>query len=117
MAIAVSVLPTTQNLNSGVSFAITATVTGSAGTNLGVTWSTSDATKATVTKRTSLIGDVVGLKNGAVTLTATSVEDGTKTATCAVTVLRVVTVSNPASLTASVLPGDKLKIASTCLGS
>lgn len=52
------------------------------GTNQTVTWSTSDATKATV----SSTGLVTGVAVGTATITATSVADPTKTDTCVVTV-------------------------------
>ena len=52
------------------------------GANQTVTWSSSDATKATVSET----GLVTGVAVGSVTITATSVADPTKTDTCAVTV-------------------------------
>jgi hypothetical protein len=52
------------------------------GANQTVTWSSSDATKATVSET----GLVTGIATGSVTITATSVADPTKTDTCAVTV-------------------------------
>ncbi|MNW17250.1 Bacterial Ig-like domain (group 2) [compost metagenome] len=52
------------------------------GASQTVTWSTSDATKATVSET----GLVTGVAVGSATITATSVADPTKIDTCAVTV-------------------------------
>ena len=83
-----------------------------ANTGLGITWSSSDPTVATVNN-----GVVTGIKAGTATITATS--EGGKTATCAVTVQAVavtdvtlaptiasVRVNNTTSLTATVQPAN-----------
>lgn len=77
----VSISKTSINLQIGGSETLTATVTPADANNKNVTWSTSDATMATVDKN----GKVTGIKAGNATITATT-EDGGKTATCSVTV-------------------------------
>ena len=74
------VIPTTLAVNAGQSARISATVGGRVYTN-GVRWSTSDATKATV----STAGIVTGIAAGSATITATYEATG-NTDTCAVTV-------------------------------
>lgn len=108
MAVTISVLPTSANLNAGSTVTVVPTVGGTA--NLAVTWTTSDATKATVNSA----GVVSGISAGAVTITATSVADGTKTATCAITVILVVTVVNGTTINA--LPGQKIQFNHTVVG-
>lgn len=64
----------------GANETLTATVAPTTATNKAVTWTTSDATIATVTN-----GKVTGVKAGTATITVKTT-DGNKTATCAVTV-------------------------------
>lgn len=78
----VTVAPTTLNVGVGAnSAALVPTVAPSGASNKGVTYSTSDATKATVNSS----GVVHGVAAGTATITVTTV-DGAKTATCVVTV-------------------------------
>ena len=67
-------------LTEGNTAQLTATVKPDNATNKNVTWTSSDETVATVTD-----GLVTALKEGTATITVTT-EDGSKTATCAVTV-------------------------------
>ena len=71
---------TACELTEGDELTLTATIAPDNATNKNVTWSTSDASVATVTN-----GKVTALKAGTATITVTT-EDGSKTATCAVTV-------------------------------
>lgn len=71
---------TSISLAVGANETLTATVAPEDATNKGITWSTSDAAKATVEN-----GKVTGVAAGAATITATT-EDGGKTAACEVTV-------------------------------
>ena len=76
----VSLDKTSLGLTEGDTETLTATVEPSDATNKNVTWSTSDASIATVTD-----GVVTAVAPGTATITVTT-EDGNKTATCAVTV-------------------------------
>lgn len=77
----VEVTPATASIAVAATVQLTATVLpGNA--NSGITWTTSDATKATV----SATGLVTGVAAGSATITATSTSDGTKTDTAAITV-------------------------------
>ena len=76
----VSLNESNLSLYTGKTATLTATVTPENATNKNVTWSTSDASIATVTD-----GVVTAVGEGTATITVTT-EDGTKTATCAVTV-------------------------------
>ena len=76
----VSLDKTTCELTEGDELTLTATIAPDNATNKNVTWSTSDASVATVAD-----GKVTALKAGTTTITVTT-EDGSKTATCAVTV-------------------------------
>ena len=80
---------TTLTVEVGHEETLTATVTPSDATNQKVKWSTGDATIATVDEES---GVVKGIAEGKVTITATS-EDGSKTATCEVTVDKDITAS------------------------
>ncbi|MBN5322961.1 Ig domain-containing protein [Serratia marcescens] len=71
---------TTTSLAVGADETLTATVAPTDATNKEVSWSTSDAAKATVEN-----GKVTGVAAGTATITVTT-EDGDKTASCAVTV-------------------------------
>ena len=76
-------------VDEGFSFMLTATVNPDNATDKSVTWSSSDATVATV----SQTGEVTGVKKGTATITVTT-NNGGKTATCTVTVIaRVASVS------------------------
>lgn len=79
---AVTVSPSTVSIPHGGSIQITPTVTATGFASKEVRWTTSDATKATV----DAFGVVTGVAAGSATITATSLFDGTKTATCTVTV-------------------------------
>ncbi len=76
----VSLDKTALDVTKGSSTVITATVSPSNATNKNVTWKSSDASVATVSN-----GIVTGVSEGTATITATTV-DGSKTATCTVTV-------------------------------
>lgn len=101
---------TSVSLNEGQTADLVATVAPDNASNKKVTWSTSDASVATVKD-----GKVTAVNVGTATITVTT-EDGNKTATCTVTVLAVVTgvtldrsavtvmVGQKANLTATILP-------------
>lgn len=75
----------THTMPDGTNVTLIATVAPADATNKTVTWTSSDATVATV----SDAGLVTALKPGVTTITATSAADNTKSATCAVTVTAV----------------------------
>lgn len=77
----VTVSPTTASIAVDATRQLTATVAPSDAANKAVTWSTSDASKASVNSS----GLVTGVAAGSATITATTA-DGGKTSTCAVTV-------------------------------
>ena len=79
-ATGVSLNETSKTVTVGDSFTLRATVSPSDATNSNVTWSSSDNDYATVAN-----GVVSALKDGTVTITATTV-DGGFTASCAVTI-------------------------------
>ena len=76
----VTVSPTSDSITVGETLTLTATVAPENATNKAVTWSTSEATVATVED-----GVVTGVSAGNATITVTT-EDGGFTATCDVTV-------------------------------
>ena len=76
----VTLSQTELSLTEGNTAQLTATVKPDDATNKNVTWTSSDETVATVTD-----GLVTALKEGTATITVTT-EDGSKTATCVVTV-------------------------------
>lgn len=78
---AVTVTPATASVAVGATRQLTVAVTP-AGAAQGVTWASSDASKATV----SQAGLVTAVAAGAATITATSSVDGAKKGACAVTV-------------------------------
>lgn len=82
----VTVSPTTLTLPQGSSATLTATVTPSNATDKSVTWLSSQPLIASVTSD----GVVKGLKPGTSTITVKT-NDGGKTATCAVTVVKAAT--------------------------
>ena len=75
-------------------------------TNPGVTWSTSDASVATISNSWSTGAYITGLSAGNATITATTVDGSNKTATCAVAVTASVAVTgvtlNNSSITLAV---------------
>lgn len=77
----VTVSPTTASIAVAATRQLTATVAPSDAANKAVTWSTSDASKASVNSS----GLVTGVAAGSATITATTA-DGGKTSICAVTV-------------------------------
>jgi len=77
----VAVAPTSANIAIGATRQLTASVSPTTASNQSVTWTSSDATIATVDSK----GLVTGVKAGNVTITATTA-DGGKTATSAITV-------------------------------
>ena len=83
---AVEVSPATSTLaasGSGETVQLSATVTASGIVDMAVVWSSSDTTKATVDDR-GLVTIKTLAAGGSVTITATSVADGTKTDTCVI---------------------------------
>lgn len=80
----VAVAPATASVEVKKTVTLAATVKPDNATNKAVTWSTSDATKATVAN-----GVVTGVAAGTATITATSSADATKKASATVTVTAV----------------------------
>ena len=95
----VSLNKTSTTLAIGGSETLTATVSPANATNKSVTWKSSNTSVATVDSN----GKVTAVKDGSATITVTTV-DGSKTATCAVTV-------NPISITSIAL--DKASLSMT----
>lgn len=87
---------------------MTATVVP-AGAPQGVTWTTSDATKATVSNS----GLVTAVANGTATITATSTADGSIKGTSAITVTTAVTGVTVAPKTASIEVGATQQLTPT----
>ena len=81
----VSVSPSTASIEAGSTTQLTETVLPSNATDKSVTWSSSNTSVATVNSS----GLVTGVSAGNATITVTTV-DGSKTATCAITVTPVV---------------------------
>ena len=77
----VSLNKTSLNLTEGGSEALTATITPTNATNKAISWKSSDTGVATVDNS----GNVTAVKAGSATITVTTT-DGSKTATCSVTV-------------------------------
>lgn len=112
----VTVSPKTTTVKVDATVSLSASVAPANATEQGVTWSSSDNTKATVDDK----GVVRGVAPGNVTITATSKADAQKKDTCTVTVeaadpvaptsitvtpsTQTVTVGNDVQLTAKVLP-------------
>jgi len=76
----ITLAPAALTLNVGATGTLTSTITPADATNQKVSWTTSDATKATVAN-----GVVTAVATGSATITVTT-DDGGFTATCAVTV-------------------------------
>ena len=98
-------------VKTGKTETLTATITPADASNQNVTWTSSDATVATVAA-----GTVTGVKAGTATITATT-EDGSFTATCAVTVENIavesitltdakILIGGKKTLTATIAPTD-----------
>jgi cellulase/cellobiase CelA1/uncharacterized protein YjdB/aryl-phospho-beta-D-glucosidase BglC (GH1 family) len=79
----VSVTPASTSVNEGSITTLTATVAPRNATNKSITWASSDSRVATVSSE----GVVTGIAAGSATITVTT-QDGSHTATCAVTVTR-----------------------------
>lgn len=103
---------TTLTVKTGKTEKITAVVAPNNATNKKVNWTTSDAMIATV----AIDGTVTGVKAGTATITATT-EDGSFTATCAVTVENIavtgitladatISLGDKKTLTATIVPVD-----------
>ena len=80
----VTVDPTSKAIVVGESFSVTPTVSPSNASNKNINWSTSNSSYATVSS-----GTVTGVAAGSASITATSAADGTKSASCAVSVYSV----------------------------
>lgn len=97
----VSLNKSTASVTAGTNLTLSATVTPSNATNRAVTWSTSNASVATV----SPAGVVKGVTPGTATITVTTV-DGGYTATCAVTVVAAVTYPHFEQSSYTILMGE-----------
>ena len=97
----VSLNKSTASVTAGTNLTLSATVTPSNATNRAVTWSTSNASVATV----STAGLVRGVTPGTATITVTTV-DGGYTATCAVTVVAAVTYPHFEQSSYTILKGE-----------
>ena len=106
----VSLDKTTATLTEGETLTLTATVNPSNATNKNVSWKSSNTSVATVSG-----GKVTALKAGSATITVTT-EDGSKTATCSVTVNAKVYPVTSVSLnksTATLTEGETLTLTAT----
>lgn len=81
--IGITVTPQSTTVNVGAAAALVATVTGDLGVATGVTWTSSDPTKATVNAN----GVVTGVAPGTVTVQAAAVADPLKKASAEITVV------------------------------
>ena len=79
----ITLTPSAVTLNVAEVRSLVATISPSNATNQAVTWSSSNLGVATIAQD----GTLTAVSAGTTTITVTSVADGTKTATCAVTVL------------------------------
>ena len=106
----VSLNKSSVTLTEGESLTLTATVNPSNATNKNVSWKSSNASVATVSD-----GKVTAVKAGSATITVTT-EDGSKTATCSVTVsAKVYTVTGVSisKTSAEIVVGNKLQLKAT----
>ena len=106
----VSLDKTTATLTEGETLTLTATVNPDNATNKNVSWKSSNTSVATVSN-----GKVTALKAGTATITVTT-EDGSKTATCSVTVnakVYPVTGVSLSKTTAEIVVGNKLQLKAT----
>ena len=109
--VAVTMGQTSGEVEVSQTLQLSVSVTGA--TNSAVTWSSSDTTKATVDAN----GVVTGVAAGNVTITATSQEDTSKTATCSITV-KEAAVNTSITLdktTAEVSVGKDITLVATCV--
>ena len=106
----VSVSPSTASVEAGSTVQLTETILPSNATDKSVTWSSSNTSVATVNSS----GLVTGVSAGNATITVTTV-DGSKTATCAITVTPVVLTDY--ILTNTLEPGKEYIIANGNSGS
>jgi len=104
-------------LNSGArsirvaeNFALTATVDVRGTLARTVTFSTSDASKATVSSTDGLTGTVVGVAAGSATIVATSTADATKNATIQVTITGTVRITSVTPSPANIRAGAQVKL-------
>lgn len=102
-------LPSTASVEIGSSITLTPTISPSNATNQNVTWSSGNTARATVNN-----GVVTGVSAGTVVITVTTV-DGSKTASCTVTVAAAVTYDY--KLATSMVVGKKYLIANGNSGS
>ena len=86
--ISVSLNEETQTLKSGETFTLTATIVPKDATEQGVNWTSNDINVATVDN----LGVVTAKKGGTATITVTT-HDGSKTASCVITVIEDTTTS------------------------
>lgn len=108
----IAVTPTTANMSIGGTLALTATVNGDPGIPTGVTWSTSDASRATVSSG----GVVTALAVGSVTIVARSVAAPSLSASAGITITpRVLSVS-VAPANASINVSSSLALTATVTG-
>ncbi len=95
----IALLPTTATIETGATQQLTATISPSDASNKAVTYTSSNTAVATV----SSTGLITGVTTGTATITATS-QDGSKTATCAVTV------TFPTGYSQVTLPSETIKV-------
>ena len=108
----VSLNTTNSNLDSGKTLSLLATVVPATATNKNVIWSSSKTTVATV----STTGVVTGKAAGTATITVTTA-DGSKTATCVVTVKNTVGIKeNSLNNLVSIYPNPATDIVTIDLG-
>lgn len=106
----VSVTPTTLELPKGETADLIATVLPENATDKSITWSTSDASVATVSNS----GKVTAVDEGTATITVKSV-DGEKTATCEITVIIPVSSLSITPQTLELTEGESADLIATIL--
>ena len=104
----ISFSSSTSKVELNKSFTLSPTITPSNATNKEVTWSTSDASIATVDN-----GTVRGLEKGTATITATTVDGGYKASVDITVYTNAVTSISFASSTATVTEGNTLTLSPT----